>query len=133
MTKVMIVDDDLMIADCLEELLIDAGYDVCGVAGTYDEAIALGEEHRPDIGVIDLRLADGHCGTEIAATLRTRRRFGVLYSTGNPDHDLLRDAEGEGCIAKPYSAASLLAALRTVMERMSANPSNPKKYPLLGI
>jgi DNA-binding NarL/FixJ family response regulator len=123
MTKVIIVDDDLMVADCLEELLSDAGYEVCGVAGNYDEAIALGEAHRPDVGVIDLRLADGRFGTEIVAAMRARGKFGVLYSTGNPDHELLRDAAEEGCLAKPYTASSLVAALRTVVDRMSAqNP-----------
>ena len=75
--KVLIVDDDFMVADCLEEILIDAGYEVCGVAGTVEDAVALGNQHRPDLAVIDLRLADGRHGTEVAAafgeTLQLRR------------------------------------------------------------
>jgi DNA-binding response OmpR family regulator len=59
MPKVLIVEDDFMIADCLEEILVDAGYEVCGIAREVDEAIAMGKELRPDLAVIDLRLAAG--------------------------------------------------------------------------
>jgi DNA-binding response OmpR family regulator len=124
MLKVLIVDDDFMLADCLEETLIDAGYHVCGIAGTVEDAIALGEQHRPDLGVIDLRLGNGRCGTEIAAVLRRGGKFGVLYATGNPDHGLLIDAEGEGYIGKPYKTGAVLAALRRVTEKMS-EPAPP--------
>jgi two-component system, response regulator PdtaR len=117
MLKILIVDDDFMVADCLEEILVEAGYDVCGIAGTVEDAIALGDEHHPDLGIIDLRLADGRRGIEVAAALRSRRTFGVLYATGNPDHVLLRDAPGEGYIGKPYTAEAILAALRLVHEK----------------
>ena len=119
MLKVLIVDDDFMVADFLEEVLVNAGYQVCGIAGRVSDAIALGERHNPDLGIIDLRLSHGEYGTQVATALRRRGRFGVLYATGNPDHRLLADAEGEGCIGKPYSAASIVAALRVVTGMMS--------------
>jgi two-component system, response regulator PdtaR len=123
MPKVLIVDDDLMIADCLEEILIDAGYDVCGIAGNVAEAIALGEQHEPDLAVIDLRLSDGELGTQVAAALCPGGGLGVLYATGNPEHPGLKDAPGEGWIAKPYTGTSIVAALRIVAERMSKLPA----------
>jgi DNA-binding response OmpR family regulator len=119
MPKVLIVEDDFMIADCLEEILVDAGYEVCGVAGKVDEAITMGREHHPDLAVIDLRLACGRYGTEVASALCVGGGLGVLYVTGNSNHPMLIDACGEGCMSKPYSAASILAALRIVTERMS--------------
>jgi DNA-binding response OmpR family regulator len=129
MLKVLIVDDDFMMADCLEETLVEAGYEVCGIAGTVDDAIALAEAHRPDLGIIDLRLAGGRSGTEVAAALRSRQKFGVLYATGNPDHALLRDAEGEGYIGKPYSTKAILAALRNITELMATAPPAPVRRP----
>ncbi len=62
MLKVLIVENDAMIADYLEDVLVDAGYDVCGIASTVDEAIMMGHSFKPDLGVIDLRLADGRYG-----------------------------------------------------------------------
>jgi DNA-binding response OmpR family regulator len=119
MLKVLIVEDDYMIADCLEEILVDAGYEVCGIASRVDEAIRMGEEHRPDLAVIDLRLADGRYGTEVAAALNVRGGLGVLYVTGDAHHPMLVDADGDACMSKPYSANSIVAALRIVSERMS--------------
>jgi DNA-binding response OmpR family regulator len=119
MLKVLIVEDDFMIADCLEEILVDAGYAVCGIASGVVEAIRMGDEHRPDLAVIDLRLADGRYGTEVAAALIARGGLGVLYVTGDSHHPMLVDADGDACMSKPYSANSIVAALRIVSERMS--------------
>jgi len=134
MLKVLIVEDELMIADFLEETLTDAGYEVCGIARTMATAIEIGERHNPDLGVIDLRLSGGECGTAVAAALRRRGDFGVLYATGNPDHVLLSQAEGEGCISKPYLGSNVVSALRVVSERRSNRPLSafPHGLRLLG-
>jgi DNA-binding response OmpR family regulator len=131
--RVLIVEDDIMIADTLEEILVAAGYTVCGIASTTVTAIALGERYHPDLGIFDLRLSEGGWGTDAAAALHARGRFGVLYATGNPDHPLLNTAHGEGCIGKPYSATSIIAALEIVRERMSGLPlsASPKGFRLL--
>lgn len=122
MIKVLIVEDDLMIADNLEDVLIEAGYEVCGIATTVDEAIRLGELHRPDLGIIDLRLRHGEYGTAAAAALCRRGDLGILYATGNPDHPMLVGAKGVGCIGKPYSSGSVVAALKVVSDRMANLP-----------
>lgn len=133
MLKVLIVEDDSLVADLLEEILEEAGFAVCGVACTVAEAIELGERHNPDLGVIDFHLPGGEYGMQVAAALRQSSRFGVLYATGNPDHPLLSQAEGEGCITKPYSAHTVVAALRVVSERMSNHPTSafPRGFRLL--
>jgi ActR/RegA family two-component response regulator len=66
---VLIVEDDVMIADCLEEFLLEAGYDICGITGSVAEAIRLGEQYKPDLAVIDLRLAGSGLGVAIAGKL----------------------------------------------------------------
>lgn len=135
MQKVLIVEDEVMIADYLEAILQDAGYQVCGIAGCVADAIALGEKFHPDLGVIDLRLSHQEYGTDVARHLRRLGRFGVLYTTGNPDHAMLTKAEGEGCISKPYTETTVLAALKVVSDIStgSAHPSPaPRGFRLLG-
>lgn len=122
MRRVLIVEDDFMIADYLEEILVEAGYEVCGIAGNVADAIALGELHRPDLGVIDMRLGDGEYGTEVAAALCPHGGFGVLYATGNASHPRLAGAQGEACIGKPYTAEAMVAALGIVAGRMARAP-----------
>ncbi len=134
MLKIMIVENDAMIADYLEDVLNDAGYDVCGIAPDVDSAIALGRSCNPDLGIIDLRLSDGRLGTEVAAALCPGTSFGALYSTGNPDHPMLRDALGVACLAKPYTPDALVAALGLVRQRMmgQATPASlPNGFRLL--
>jgi response regulator of citrate/malate metabolism len=69
MLKVLIAEDDLMIADMAEEILVSNGYEVCGIARTVAEAVALGRDNLPDLAILDMRLADGGLGTQIAAEL----------------------------------------------------------------
>jgi DNA-binding response OmpR family regulator len=116
MLKVLIAEDDLMIADMVEETLVRDGYEVCGIARTVAEAVALGRRHKPDLAVIDLRLADGGLGTEIAAQLSSPGNLGILYATGNMSQLMLTAADGGGCLAKPYSSKDLLLSLKIVAE-----------------
>jgi DNA-binding response OmpR family regulator len=112
MPKVMIVEDDLMIADMIEEILCASGYDVCGIACTVEEGLALAALHMPDLAIIDVRLADGGLGTEIAAKL-DRSWTGVLFATGNVEQ-IIDSTDGEACISKPYHRKDLLLSLDVV-------------------
>jgi DNA-binding response OmpR family regulator len=125
MVKVLIVEDDLMIADATEEILVKAGYEVCGIARTVISAVALARTHKPDLAVIDLRLADGGRGTDILARLSDLDRFGVLYATGNASHVVLTNAEGDACLAKPYRPVDLLRSLELVAEIVSTGTATP--------
>ena len=134
MLKVLIVEDDLMIADVAEEVLVDSGYDVCGIARTVDEAVALGLRHKPDLVVIDVRLADGGLGTDIPARLSALGRIGILYATGNPSKVLLGGIEGDACLSKPYSTVDLVRGLKIVADIVangSATPPFPRGLQLL--
>ena len=83
MLKVLIAEDNLTIADLVQQILVDGGYEVCGVAGTVAEAVALGRRHKPDLAIIDLQLADGGLGFEIPAQLGTLGKLGVRYASGS--------------------------------------------------
>jgi DNA-binding response OmpR family regulator len=113
-TTVLIAEDDLMIADFLEEILLEEGFTVCGIATTVAEAVALGNASRPDLAILDLRLKNGGLGTEIVPLL-TGHRVGILYATGNDSLDLTQ-ANGDVCIRKPYLSRELLRALWMVQQ-----------------
>ena len=125
MFKVLIAEDDLLIADMAEEILIVSGYEVCGIARTVEEAVALGRRHRPDLAVIDLRLADGGHGTEIAAQLGARGRLGVLYASGNTFNTKMTAVDGDACLAKPYSSDDLLRGLEIVADIVATRTVSP--------
>ena len=135
MPKVMIAEDDLLISEMMRDFLEHAGYEVCGVASTVAEAVELGERHRPDLAVLDLRLADGGLGTEIVARLSRRDTLGILYATANAGGITLSAADGDARITKPYSADDMIHALKIVEEIVStgvASPPFPRGFQLLG-
>ena len=125
MPKVLIVEDDLLIADCTEEFLVRSGYEVCGIARTVDEAVDLGRRHRPDLILLDLRLADGGFGTQVAAQLTALSRVGVLYATGNISQFALDMTDGDAYIVKPYSSGDLVRSLEIVSEVVSTGSASP--------
>ena len=133
MLKVLIAEDDVMIADLIEETLVAHGYEVCGIASTVAEGIALGRLHKPDLAIIDMRLADGGLGTDIASQL-DREHLGILYATGNTSQVLQNVADGNACLAKPYSPEDLMRSLEIVMGIVStgiASPPFPRGFQLL--
>lgn len=134
MLKVLIAEDDLLIAGMTEDVLVESGFVVCGIARTVSEAVALGRLHRPDLALLDMRLADGGLGTEIAAELTAFGRLGVLYATGNALHDLENAGDGDACIVKPYGSADLVRALEIVADIVAtgtASPPFPRGFELL--
>jgi DNA-binding response OmpR family regulator len=116
MLRVLIAEDDLMIADMVEEILILHGYEVCGIARTVSEAVELGRRCEPDLAVIDLRLADARFGTEIISQLGAIGRPGVLYASANISEVTLSSVDGDACLAKPYRFADLLRGLQIVAD-----------------
>jgi CheY-like chemotaxis protein len=134
MLKVLIAEDDLMIADMAEEILIENGYEVCGIGRTVAEVVALGQRHKPDLALLDMRLADGGLGTEAAAQLSAFGRLGILYATGNITDVTLNATDGDACIAKPYSSDDLVRGLEIVADIVAtgtASPPFPRGFQLL--
>jgi two-component sensor histidine kinase/CheY-like chemotaxis protein len=134
MLKVMIAEDDLLMADLLEDVLLQNGYEVCGIARTVEEGVVLGERYKPDLAILDVRLAAGGLGTELAARLARDGRPGVLYATGNAGQIDLTKADGEACLGKPYRPADIVRALEIVEQIASTGNASlpfPKGFQIL--
>jgi CheY-like chemotaxis protein len=114
MEKVLIVEDDLLLADLLQEMLELDGYTVTAIARTKQEAIAAASECKPDCAVVDVQLANGDRGTEVAALLQAMGNVKILFSTGNDPRPGLTAGSGSGIMAKPYSVGDVGRALRII-------------------
>lgn len=69
MLRVLIAEDQLMIAELMEIVLTASGYEVYGIANTVDEAVTLGEMHKSDLAVFDVQLGRNGYSPEIARQL----------------------------------------------------------------
>ncbi|MGD0431769.1 MAG: response regulator [Acetobacteraceae bacterium] len=126
--KVLIVEDDLLVADMSKRTLIRSGYEVCGIARTVTDAVALALCHEPDLALIDVRLKGGDLGTDIPPRLGNLRKLGVLYSTGNAAKAMTAGIQGHACLSKPYDDVALLRALKVVSEIVATGRAS-KPFP----
>jgi DNA-binding response OmpR family regulator len=116
MPNVLIVEDDLSIADLLQQALELEGYRVAGIARTVDEAIKLAGQQQTHFAVIDVHLANGGLGTDVGAHLRRTTTVGVLFSTGYDYVSDLTETEGAAVMKKPYRLRDVGRALKIIDE-----------------
>lgn len=117
--KVLIVEDDLMIADLLEVALTRGGYEVCGIARTVAQAVAIVIREDPGLAVIDFHLAGGGVGIDIPNLLGPQSTLGILYASGDAGDIRLTTANGHACIAKPYRPSDVVLALKIIEQMMN--------------
>ena len=113
--RILIVEDEILIALELESLLQDAGHEAVGIAASSDEALALGADLGPDLAFVDIHLADGPTGVEAARRLSRERGITVLFMTANAKRIPDDFVEAHGVIAKPYTERGVLQALDYVI------------------
>ena len=112
--RILIVEDELLIALDVEMALVDAGYVVIGTATTEAEAVALAREGAPDLIVVDLRLADGSCGRQAVETIRRDQDVMVIFASGNLDpamRDRLQALDPIAMLSKPYAPDQLVRVI----------------------
>lgn len=117
--RILVVEDEVLIALELECLLEDLGHVSVGVAGASAEAIALGRRTAPDVALVDIHLIDGPTGVEVARALSADPRTTVLFMTANAKRIPPDFAGAVGVIAKPYSERTVASALDYVVRHRS--------------
>ncbi len=126
--RVLIVEDEAIVALTLEDVLTAAGYVVCCIAARPDEALAYVQAHGIDIAVIDVRLADGGDGIALAHQLAALGSMLILFATGNPAEVRNRARVGHGCLTKPFEGEWLIAAIEAI--RAGKQPVLPGYFSL---
>lgn len=114
-TKVLIVEDEALIAAGLEVFLEDNGFEVVGWALNGGEAIDFADRCRPDIALVDIQLKNDADGIDLAA--RLQREFGttIVFLTAQTDTATRERASAVTHLAylrKPFESEQLLSVLR---------------------
>lgn len=112
--RVLIVEDEAMIALHLDCLVQDFGHDVVGIVRTADEAIATAGRLRPDIVLMDIRLARGD-GVTAAGEIQQRFAITSIFMTAHADDDTRRralDTAPLDYLIKPVDPVRLAGALQ---------------------
>jgi DNA-binding NarL/FixJ family response regulator len=112
--RVLVVEDDFLIAMQSEVALTAAGFEVVGPATTAEEAVALAGEAQPTLAVMDIRLASTRDGIDAARQLYQDFAIRCIFATAHDDVHTRGRAEPYaplGWLPKPYTTASLVSVV----------------------
>jgi diguanylate cyclase (GGDEF)-like protein/PAS domain S-box-containing protein len=114
-SRILVVEDELVVARDICQQLVALGYDPVGQASAGEDAIRLADELRPDLVLMDIGLASVMDGIAAAQVIRARHGVPIVFLTAFMADDVLKRAslaEPYGYILKPFSEREL----RTVLE-----------------
>ena len=110
--RVLIIEDEPIIAMDLEAIVADLGHTVVQIADTRDRAVDAAERHAPDLVLADIQLADGSSGIDAVQDILGALSIPVIFITAYPER-LLTGARPEPTflIAKPFQPETVEAAI----------------------
>lgn len=117
--RVLIVEDEAIIALCIRLTLLEAGHEIMGPAARLDECLTLVEKTVPDLALIDIGLEGSNSGIDVARVLRERWRVMSIYVSAYETEACEHMDVALGCLSKPFATASLVGtvAVAEVLQR----------------
>lgn len=120
---VLIVEDEALLAMDLEAMVEDTGHSVVAEAASLPDVAGLTEELRPNIAFVDIQLARGSSGLDVARLIGQRWPGTIIvFVTANPLKIPGDFAGAHGVIAKPFSRTGLISAMEYIAESVIAPP-----------
>ena len=114
--RILIIEDEPIIAMDIEMIVRELGHDVVGVATTHREAVEEAQKHQPGLVLADIQLADNSSGIEAVQEILQGVKLPVIFITAFPERLLTGDRpEPAFLLTKPYQPATLRAAISQVL------------------
>jgi len=124
--RILIVEDEGIVAADLQQVLNGLGYNAFAVASSGAEAVACAQEIRPDIALMDIRIAGLLDGIETAAQLRETFGTAIIFLTAHADDltfERAKHSDPDGYLLKPVSVSALKATIELTAHRHRMDPS----------
>lgn len=129
--RILIFEDELMVAHDIRENLIRSGYEVSGIARTLEKALGILENSPADILLVDIQLNGPLDGIEIVQRLSTQYSIPVIYLTAHSDMKVLHRAKQtnpSAYLIKPFRMAELPLQIELAIHNFYQHPLlNPTK------
>jgi two-component system cell cycle sensor histidine kinase/response regulator CckA len=122
-TKILIVEDEAIVACDIERRLRKAGYEVPAIAITGDQALASIEQTSPDLVLMDIRLKGPSDGIAVASEVRNRFHIPVVFLTAHADKATLERAKATGpfsYLVKPIGHVNLASTIEVALYKHRA-------------
>jgi CheY-like chemotaxis protein len=116
--KLLIVEDEYLVAFHLQEQLRKLGYDAGQLVATGEEAIKSVDKEQPDVILMDMRLAGEMDGLQTAHQIRARFEIPIIFLTGYSNQDVkerVRTLNSVTCLVKPVTPPEIEAAIASLL------------------
>jgi PAS domain S-box-containing protein len=118
--RILIVEDEAIVAEDLENLIIDFGYEIVGSVVGADDAIQQAIEHRPDLILMDIVLRGNKNGIDAANEIKDMLKIPIIFLTAYSDLKLIEEAkntEPYAFIVKPFQDKQVIASIEMALSR----------------
>lgn len=129
--KILICEDELIIAEFLKETCLELGFDVCAVAGSKTEAIDKIVYHRPDLILVDINMESRYSGIELANYINQTIKKPFIFITAFSDVDTINQAvlaQPHAYLVKPVDRNTLLANIQLACYKYKNTHTNHDNY-----
>lgn len=123
MVKILIVEDELIIAEDMRTMLAKMSYDVLGVAMDYHEAIGLLKTTQPDLILLDVNLNGTKDGVDLAHEINQTFKIPFIYTTSYADGATIERAKAThpiNYLVKPFKQEQLFTTIEMALHRLAS-------------
>jgi len=126
-SRILVVEDEAIVAMVIKRRLKDLGYIVSGIASTGKDAITKVEGTFPDLVLMDIRLKGDMDGIEATKTIKDRFSLPVVYLTAHSDDVTFKKAketDPDGYILKPFTEKDLSTTIEIALHKFRKEKGN---------
>lgn len=126
MVKILIVEDELIIAEDVKNMLTYMEYEVVDVAMDYDEAITILESQKPDLILLDVNLNSHKDGIDLAELINEKYKIPFIFTTSYSDSFTLNRAKNThpiNYLVKPFKKEQLFSTIEMALYSLSQENS----------
>lgn len=127
--KILVVEDEMIIAAKISMQLTNLGYEVTGILPRGEEAVLHVEENKPDIVLLDINLKGNIDGIETALQMQKQADIPIIFLTANSDEatfNRAKESRPYAFISKPFKQLDLQRAIELTISRMAENETGPQ-------
>ena len=127
--KILVVEDEIVIADNICLILEDLGYEVLEPAINYEEAIETIEAEKPDIAILDIQLGRRRDGFDLAWTSKEQYDFPFIFLTSNADAgtiERVKKVAPPAYLVKPFKKDDLYTSIELALHKYAEQKSEGK-------
>jgi two-component system, response regulator PdtaR len=118
--RILIVEDEYIVAMGIKRMLKELGYTITGIASTGEDAIAKAESTFPDVVLMDIMLKGTIDGVEAAKEIKEKFEIPIVYLTAYSDNKILervKPTEPLGYIIKPFDEKDLYSNIEVALHK----------------